>query len=959
MKKIILFIVFCASFGISQNPFAITIDKSQGLPSNSVYDVFQDRKGFMWFATGKGLCRYDGYQFKVFTADFQTSKSGSCIAEDSYGRIWYSNFDGFLYYVDKGALHALPQQKSIGYYKFGILKNELFLVQANAILVYDLKTLKIKFKHKIRDKQIRTCIATSDKFYVLGDFFYELGSHNRIRKYPLPSDFYTSIVTPILGTWNDKIMLISKYNSTYFIFDKGTFSSKKIKKTILFTQNISVTNDFIWICTPNGVYRKNLKNEEIHSYFHNQNISSVYKDRHQNYWISTLNQGLLFVENFSNNYLALKPSPTAFSEDNKGIYIGAEKDLVYKLNYSDLTARTIHESESNHAVNQIYADTLSGHVFFSSFKFNTLNKYNQITNEHSIAVKDVKRIDEKFFSFAASGLSGIFCVDSNRKSKWDALYYKNKNKKSPNFNESILLFDSNGKSTEFNPKNQTIYYATNNGLMAVMQDGSTREIRHKNQTLYLTRIQRYKNQLIGLSTSEKLYVISDKNNVSALRLPNFIKNEKFHRFFIQKQFCYLFASHGVYEYDLNANSVQKVLSLNNDLESTDVILRDNRLYFATSKGILIKNRAEIGNYSPPKLILNEIRINGKRREINDIKQLNPDQNDLTIYFSTLASLPNENYSISYKINDNPWKVMDADSKNLKLSALASGSYTIRMAINYNDQKIDIQRIDFTIQKHFWQSLPFLLFMIVLTLVLFYLFYKVQINKVKKQNQILLEKNELEKNLNLSTLKAIKSQMNPHFFYNALNTIQSFILANDKKQAVNYLSKFSSLTRNILEMTEKEFITIAEEITTLRLYLDIEKARFDDDFDYFIAVEPGAEIEQEKIPAMLLQPFIENAVKHGLLHKSGQKKLELKFSKSEYKIRITIDDNGIGRQKSAELNAIKNKKHVSFATNAMQNRVDLLNQNKTHKITITFIDKQNQSRQSMGTTVVIEIPLNLY
>ena len=93
------------------------------------------------------------------------------------------------------------------------------------------------------------------------------------------------------------------------------------------------------------------------------------------------------------------------------------------------------------------------------------------------------------------------------------------------------------------------------------------------------------------------------------------------------------------------------------------------------------------------------------------------------------------------------------------------------------------------------------------LLLFFTFYKYQIRKIEKQNEILLQKNELEKNLNLSTLKAIKSQMNPHFFYNALNTIQSYILANDKKQAVNYLSKFSSLTRNILEMTEKEFISI--------------------------------------------------------------------------------------------------------------------------------------------------------
>ena len=90
-----------------QNPYYITIDKSAGLPANSIYDIFQDSKGFMWLASGKGLCRYDGNFTKTFTADFQTSKSGSCIQEDKFGRIWYENFDGFLYYVQNQKINAL------------------------------------------------------------------------------------------------------------------------------------------------------------------------------------------------------------------------------------------------------------------------------------------------------------------------------------------------------------------------------------------------------------------------------------------------------------------------------------------------------------------------------------------------------------------------------------------------------------------------------------------------------------------------------------------------------------------------------------------------------------------------------------------------------------------------------------------------------------------------------------
>jgi LytS/YehU family sensor histidine kinase len=142
-----------------------------------------------------------------------------------------------------------------------------------------------------------------------------------------------------------------------------------------------------------------------------------------------------------------------------------------------------------------------------------------------------------------------------------------------------------------------------------------------------------------------------------------------------------------------------------------------------------------------------------------------------------------------------------------------------------------------------------------------------------------------------------------------------------------------------------------------LYLEIEKARFDEDFEYEIIIDNALDLELIKIPSMLLQPYVENAVKHGLLHKKGTKFLKIIFQKKQSVLYIEINDNGIGRQKSSELNAIKNKNHNSFATEAMQNRIALLNKNKTNKITLNYTDKFNQNQQSMGTNVVIEIPIS--
>jgi sensor histidine kinase YesM len=951
----IVLIFFFSLFGFCQNPFYVSIDKTSGLPSNSVYDIFQDSKGFMWFATGKGICRYDGSTFKTFTSDEQTSKSGSCLAEDGFGRIWYSNFDGYLYYVEKNVLKSLKQPTSLGYFRFGIIKDELFLLQPSMVLVYDLKTLKVKSKIDIYDKEISFSYATPEKFYVLGTFLYEFSNSKKYSKHSLPNTFYDEINGPIMNFWNHKLIINSKSNNIYYSFKDNKFSRNILNISTNFNQNTSVVNNTIWICTTNGIIKNDLDSKETNTYFADQNISYLLRDNHKNYWISTLNKGVLFIENFENNYIDIQPRPLSLSLGKNEIYIGAEKDLVYKLNFKKLVTEKVFETENNHATGQIFADTITNNLFFTSFKFNIV-KNNKIISDYAVAIKDVKKVDNKYFSFAASGISGLFSIDENLKSDWDLIFNKNKSKEFSGFGQAMLINRVNGKSTEYNPANKTIYYATNNGLIAVTNDGKNKEIKYKNKTLHLIKIQKYRDKIYGLSTSEKMYVINSSNEVLQLKLPYFLSNENFNKIFICNQYCYLFTSHSVYELNFISNEVQKVLSLSSDIEATDVLLKNNKLFFATSKGIVIKNRKEIGNYPKPKLFINEIQVNGKQREHNEFLVLQPNENDVTINFSTLSFIPNESYSVSYKINNSDWKILDSSTKNLKLSALSSGNYTILLAINYNNQKIDFQQIKFEIKKPFWLSYFFIFISSLLLLLLFFTFYKYQIRKIEKQNEILLQKNELEKNLNLSTLKAIKSQMNPHFFYNALNTIQSYILANDKKQAVNYLSKFSSLTRNILEMTEKEFISINEEITTMSLYLDIEKARFDKDFEYEINTENISDLEH-KIPSMLLQPYIENAVKHGLLHKNGLKKLLITFSKDGDKIRIEIDDNGIGRQKSAELNAIKNKNHNSFATNAMQNRIDLLNKNNKNKITIDFIDKMNQSQQSQGTTVVIEIPIN--
>ena len=227
---------------------------------------------------------------------------------------------------------------------------------------------------------------------------------------------------------------------------------------------------------------------------------------------------------------------------------------------------------------------------------------------------------------------------------------------------------------------------------------------------------------------------------------------------------------------------------------------------------------------------------------------------------------------------------------------------------------------------------------------------------EKTDKILAETGYKHK-LDELTFSALRSQMNPHFIFNALNTIQGFVYFNDKKSASGYLGKFSHLIRKILDSSNKQIITLEEEIEILRLYTDIEKARFGENFNVTIDIDPALDLEYILIPPMLIQPYVENSIKHGVFHKQGDKLLLIRIGKVEDQelIEVVIDDNGIGRERSKEINKSR-VAHHSFATAANEKRIDLINQNLDKKTKVKIIDKVNIDGSPAGTTVIITIPM---
>ena len=236
-------------------------------------------------------------------------------------------------------------------------------------------------------------------------------------------------------------------------------------------------------------------------------------------------------------------------------------------------------------------------------------------------------------------------------------------------------------------------------------------------------------------------------------------------------------------------------------------------------------------------------------------------------------------------------------------------------------------------------------------------------KIKKQNELLrIELEEAQKTIEAekkaaeSELKALKSQMNPHFIFNALNSIQEQFMFGDKITANEQMGNFTYLTRQILEVSGKKKIAIATEIEILTKYLELEKMRFDNDFEYFIDIDPAVDDDYIQIPPMLIQPFVENSIKHGLLHKKGYKEVRLLFEldASEKNLICTIQDNGIGRKKSNEIKVKNQSKHSSFSTQSIDQRLEIWNKNTGNAI--VYEDLLTDTDEVIGTKVVLTIAI---
>jgi len=351
---------------------------------------------------------------------------------------------------------------------------------------------------------------------------------------------------------------------------------------------------------------------------------------------------------------------------------------------------------------------------------------------------------------------------------------------------------------------------------------------------------------------------------------------------------------------------------------------------------------------PPNIHIFKVLVNQQRMPNQKRYELAPDQNSLYLNFEAISyRLKSPTFRCRLVGLDSNW--FSPEYQVAQYTNLDPGNYTFQVQAKIKSEPWgEMKEVEFFIQTPYWQTLWFRTLMTLLASMLIGIAIFLWNRAQRRRMTLQIDKLKAEQ-------RALRAQMNPHFMFNAMSSIQDLVFNQDRIFAVNNIALFAKLMRKILAHSAQEIIPLTEEIETLKLYLKLEALRFEERFDYHIEVDKKIDPTTRMVPPLLLQPFVENAIKHGLLNKEPKGgSLQIIFKLQEESLLCIIEDDGVGRKESGRVQAQKNPAHRSFGTQSVNERIDLMNKQQEKKITLNVTDLYH-GETPCGTRIEFLIP----
>lgn len=905
----------------------------RGLRSNTVYDVHRGRNGLLYIAHEKGLSSFDGRNFINYSLSKFPNSEITNILETESGKIICEKFNNDVYCLNEEHLEQIGYFPSnIGFSAASCDGNKVYNLRNDTLAILDLASGKMTATPlQAADKRPRGRVVFIGKYksnagvvtvYVTGDsaigYMWPLQQYAEYKWYLSNGRAYG--VPPN----KDRAEIIE-------VGSGETISVEGLGGTGI--NCITGTEKNLWICAVDGLYRRRAgKSGSFTKMMGGYNVTCVEELNNSSVIAGTAGNGLLYVPNFDVQVYSGVPQNISFMGAEAGtLVLGGEDGSLFTLGVAD--GKVSSRRQQGRAPISFYYGREKTQFIESSGQLNDCMQ--------QMAVRDYCEVGGNTL-FATS--AGMYMYRWGTHKHW---VEKFATEVLPCGLKKLSFSSAYTGSITYDKKHDKLFYNNFDGIYEL--DSAMKQpkpVLEPNCALKDMKV--YEGQLY-LASKDKGVLRLEKDGYHAISGLNDI----FYMMHVWGRELWILGETGLYCYQDGA--VRKYGN-NIGLSPGEIrsFLVDSASVYVMEAGSVVRfsKRILYRQATPPGFILHGVVGGGKI--VKEGEQLEPDRTNLQFKYSFVLLGNTGNAYAAYSMNGGEKIKLPPTSNVLEFTYLPAGKYVIDFYIADGGRYTKVQAFKFSVVPHFYNTIWFYMLLTIVVCGALYWYNKRRIATIKSAFELRQAKLLLERELDKSVLTSIKAQMNPHFLFNALNTIQSYVYMNDKVNAGIYISKFSELTRCILDHSSKEAVSLSEELEALRLYLELEKMRFDGDMEYDISIDERINAGAMLMPPLLMPPYVENAIKHGLFHKRANRHLAIRFIKRENRIRIEIEDNGIGRKRSEELNNRRYKEHKSFSMSANRKRLDILKQYQPD-IFFDVVDILSATQEPMGTRVIIELP----
>jgi ligand-binding sensor domain-containing protein len=961
----------------AQQYFFKNFSVESGLPFVQVSCMYQDENGYLWSGGHGGLSRFDGKAFVNFNRkNGLVDHNVSAICTDSAGNVFVGTNKGlsilsgkkFTNITDFSGL-ANPSITSFckGYH------HSIYIGTTKGLFMY--REGKVKKVKKLEKYQVNFLFNPDTTVIFIGtDKGLVLFGHNTFKVLTTNDGLASNNLTCVTRFRNS--LVIGTSNGLSFL-DLGTRAiTSYYTQNGLIDENISAVanqhDSVLWVGAQAGLLRFDGKKWEYYNIRTDNNsnhIRCILNDREDNIWLGTHSGLFRYRDNSFSTYDKVPGLGNAFvyqilrdrSEnlwvctDNNGIFRQSD-GYFRRLGPADglntNSSKAMHEDESG----RLLFGTDLGLLQY------TQNRFIQIPlpAEFKPPIEVIYRTrDNTVWMGGSNGFVSLRWKNGQPQTRFYGL--------GPNSGFGVFGFCEDEAAN--------LYIGTfRGGLLKLKNDSITnlsQELKLNEETFFTLHY--FSGRIFAASLNGVLVLNMSTNTLERINDEDGLNSELVYSIEATRDRRYLWigTNQGINRLDLALYLSSGKIEINSfgkqegfagvECNSNGIWEEnDGSLWFGTVNGLIRHQPFSYKkNLIPNKTLLQSIRLLNEDTLLINNSTLPSKLNTIAFYYRGICLTNPEKVLYQKKLEgleqDKDWSAPTTENY-IKYTNLAPGKYTFRVRSRNNEGIWDQEHVSFT----FRISAPFYLtwwFILLTSVILFSVIYSIflfRIYNIKKK-----QRKDFERKVEMSKieLKALRSQMNPHFVFNSLNAIQHYIFNTKSDEAIKYLNKFARLVRIILNNSDKPTVTVGEDIEALRLYLELEQMRFEEKFDYELIIEESVDPDYDIMPPLLMQPYVENAILHGLNPKPQKGKLVIRLYSEKNFLICTITDNGIGREKASEIRrTMPFRNHKSLGMKITEDRLKILNEINNSQLSVTITDLRDENGDALGTRVELYVPL---